>query len=72
MTVVCGERMSPQQNTPLGSRYIFLRRHFETNTTGYLHSHFVWLRLSISSIAKFTFVCFGGSRLAGSFCDGLQ
>src|SRR5207302_4934690 len=27
------------------------------NTTWYLHSHFVWLRLSISSIVKLLFVC---------------
>src|ERR1700724_1224946 len=27
------------------------------NTTWYLYSHFVWLRLSISSIVKLPFVC---------------
>jgi hypothetical protein len=27
------------------------------DTTWYLHSHFVWLRLSDSSIVEFPFVC---------------
>src|SRR4029079_14389956 len=27
------------------------------NNTWYLHSHFVWLRLPVSSIVKFPFVC---------------
>src|SRR5436309_14945032 len=39
------------------SPYSVFLRHFGINTTWYLHSHFVWLRLSISSIAKLLFVC---------------
>ena len=33
------------------------------NTTGYLHSHFVWLKLSYLSIVKTPFRALGGSRL---------
>src|SRR5512133_582824 len=33
------------------------------NTTWYLHSHFVWLKLSYSSIVKTPFRVLGGSRL---------
>src|ERR1700739_3068421 len=39
------------------SPYNAFLRHFGMNTTWYLHSHFVWLRLSISSIVKFPVVC---------------
>jgi hypothetical protein len=35
---------------------------FGMKTTCYLHSHFVWFRLSGSSIVDLLFVCFGGSR----------
>ena len=37
--------------------YSVFLRHFGMNTTWYLHSHFVWLRLSIPPIAKLLFVC---------------
>src|SRR5271165_1900037 len=36
----------------LSSLYSVFLRHFGINTTWYLHSHLVWLRLSISSIAN--------------------
>src|SRR3990170_7248064 len=44
------------------SPYNVFLRHLGMNITWYLHSHFVWLRLSISSIANSPIVCFGGSR----------
>jgi hypothetical protein len=40
-----------------------LRRHFGINTTWYLHSHLVWLRLSISSIVEIPSRVLDGSRL---------
>src|ERR1700676_1719854 len=39
------------------SMHSVLLRHFGMNTTWYLHSHFVWLRLSNSSILDLLFVC---------------
>src|SRR5271165_1852321 len=36
----------------LSSLYSVFLRHFGINTTWYLHSHLIWLRLSISSIAN--------------------
>src|SRR5437667_301017 len=49
--------------------YSALRRHLGMNTTWYLHSHFVWFRLSYSSIADLLFVCFSGSRSGVSAMD---
>src|SRR3954470_4095104 len=37
--------------------YNVFRRHFGINTTWYLHSHLLWLRLSNSSILDLLFVC---------------
>src|SRR3954453_15201473 len=37
--------------------YNVFRRHFGINTTWYLHSHLLWLRLSNSSILALLFVC---------------
>src|SRR6516165_6654688 len=46
----------------LNSPYSALRRHLGMNTTWYLHSHFVWLRLSILSIVEIPSRVLGGSR----------
>jgi hypothetical protein len=52
------------------SPYNIFLRHFGINTTWYLHSHLLWLRFSISSIAC-SLSC--AWRLTfGSLCDGLQ
>jgi len=52
------------------SPYSTFRRHFGINTTWYLHSHFVWLRLSISSIAN-SLSC-AWRLTSGSLRDGLR
>src|SRR5207302_9124700 len=54
--VVPNHRLIPPQCCRNSPYSVFLR-HFGINTTWYLHSHFVWLRLSISSIVKLLFVC---------------
>src|ERR1051326_2816689 len=53
----------------LNSPYRVLLRHLGMNTTWYLHSHLVWLRLSYSSIVELSSRVRGGSRVA-SFVDG--
>src|SRR5689334_8074215 len=52
------------------SPYNTFLRHLGINTTWYLHSHFVWLRLSISSIA-YSLSC-AWRLTSGSFRDGLR
>src|SRR3981081_1959758 len=48
------------------SPYSVFLRHFGMKTTWYLHSHFVWLRLSSSSIDEVSFRVLGGSRSEAS------
>lgn len=52
------------------SRYNVFRRHFGTNTTWYLPSHFVWDRPFFPRPSWISFiVCFSGSRSAVSAMD---
>ncbi len=48
-------KISPRYG--LSRFYRVLRQHFGMNTTWYLHSQAVWLRLFYSSIVKTSFVC---------------
>src|SRR5215218_3295669 len=50
---------------------VFLR-HLGMKTTWYLQSHFVWLRLSSSSIDEVSSRVLGGSRLGASSVGRLQ
>src|SRR2546428_14049568 len=54
------------------SPYSVFLRHFGMKTTWYLHSHFVWLRLSSSSIDEVSFRVLGGSRSEASSMDPLK
>src|SRR5215471_11234027 len=51
------------------SAYSVFLRHLGMNTTWYLHSHFVWLKLSYSSIDETSFRVLGGSRCEASSVD---
>jgi hypothetical protein len=53
----------------LNSRYNAFRRYFGMKMTRYLHPHFVWFKLSLSSIVDLRFVCLGGSHLGVSGTD---
>src|SRR6266508_6608091 len=54
------------------SPYSVFLRHFGMKTTWYWHSHFVWLRLSSSSIDEVSFRVLGGSRSEASSMDPLK
>src|SRR5436190_16025638 len=51
------------------SAYRVFLRHLGMNTTWYLHSHLVWLKLSNSSIDGTPFRVLGGSRFRVSSMD---
>jgi hypothetical protein len=65
----CG---TPPPRCCLNCSYSVRLRHLGMNTTWYLHSHLVWLRLSYSSIVDLPFLCFGGSRPGVSAMDFLR